>query len=139
MHLARGRRPDRLPQLVGLGVLEKVADRPGANCAGDGGVLQNAGQGDHLHVRHLGPDRPRRRDPTHARHQEIHEDHLRMKFPRQPDRLLAGRGLADDLEFGVQRQKHAQTLSDHAMVVGDQQPYPTHRCAPSWQDHPPLG
>src|SRR2546425_10549932 len=50
MYLARGRRLDRLPQLVGLRVFEEVADRPGANRPRDGRVLQDTGQGDHLDI-----------------------------------------------------------------------------------------
>src|SRR6202521_60758 len=73
MDLARGGRLDGLAKLVGLRVLDKIADRAGANGAGDRGIVQHAGQGDHLDVRHLPPDHPRCRHAPHAWHQRSEE------------------------------------------------------------------
>ena len=66
------------------------------------------------------PDLRRGRDAVHHRHQHVHQHDVGLQFVRQPHRLGAVGGLADDLHIRVVRQKHAQALAHDLVVVGDQ-------------------
>jgi hypothetical protein len=67
-------------------------------------------------------------DPTsglqtvHARQVDIHHDHVGQKAIHPLYRLLAIRGLADDLQVSFRRDHPSQPLPKEGMVIHDEHP-----------------
>ena len=66
---------------------------------------------------------PDRLDPVHPRHPQVHQHDVRSVLCGERERLLAvGRG-PDQLDAVEQPEQRAEALADHALVVGEQDPY----------------
>ena len=65
-------------------------------------------------------EQPRRRQPVHARHADVHQDDVGGAAAGERDRLDAVRGLADDLDVGLGLEDRAQPAAHHRLIVGEQ-------------------
>ena len=61
---------------------------------------------------------------------QIHQDHVRIQFPREANRFRAVRRLADDREVRVALEHATQSVANDRMVVDDQDPGGAHAPAP---------
>src|ERR1700694_2744027 len=104
-------------ELIAPRVLDQVSDGTGLYRVGDAAALQDARQGDHLDVRHLGLDACDRLNPVHVWHQDVHQDHVRPQPACQLDRFAAIGSLADHRDRGLPIEEHPQPLP-HNPVVG---------------------
>lgn len=117
LHLSVGGGFDGAAQFIGLGVLEQVSNRPRAHRAHYFIVLQHAGQRNDLHIGKFFAYVLNCRDAIHHGHDQVHQDDLRMQFADLLDPLRSVRRLAHDLQIWIERKKHAQPLTDYAVIV----------------------
>jgi hypothetical protein len=68
--------PDRGGDLVGAGIFEQVAGGTSLQSRPHLGLLQEAGHGEDLYGRPPGFQLPRRLNPVHDRHQQVHQHHI---------------------------------------------------------------
>ena len=101
LHLPGGGGLDRPAQVVGLGILQQIADGPGADGADDFFIFQDAGQGHDLDLRQLATDEGRGGDAVHDRHEQVHEHDVGPQGVGQLHGLGAIRRLPDDLQVRV--------------------------------------
>ena len=97
--VARRARVDRREERIGVRVAGEHHDRGRRELSGDGA----AGI-----------------DPRTVRHPDVHHDHVRTGLARQPHRLVARAGLADDAESRLSIEQRGETDADHLVVVGDE-------------------
>ena len=112
--------PDRGGDLFGLGVLQDVARRAGLEGRGDLLLLDEGGHGHDLGLGPLGLDPADRGDAVHVRHQQVHQDDVRLEAAGHRHALGAVGGLADDLDVGLEVEEDPQPHPDDRMVVDDE-------------------
>jgi hypothetical protein len=95
------------PQLLGFGALEQIADCASPDCPDHRGVIQNAGERNHLGVRQLAADGCRRGEPVHDGHEQVHQDHVRPQPARLAQRLGPIPGVANKLDATIALQESA--------------------------------
>jgi hypothetical protein len=146
--VAAGHRADGPGQLVQGNVLQHEAAGPGAQ--GGEGVLVQVERGEDEDPRRAvgGHDPPGGLDAVDARHPDVHQDHVGVQFPGQPDRLGPVAGLAHDVDVVGFLQDHPETGPHQRLVIGQQQA-DAHRTGPiaavavmgrrAWIRHPPAG
>ena len=61
-----------------------------------------------------------RREPVHVRHQQVHQDDVRLEPAGHRDALAAVGGLADDVDVVEQVEERAKPRPDDGMVVDEQ-------------------
>ena len=61
-------------------------------------------------------------DAVHARHADVHDDHVGAGVPGELDRLGSGSGLAGHVDVGCLLDQHAQARADQRLVVGQDDP-----------------
>ena len=122
MDLARRGRPDGAGQLVGLGILEQEARRPGLDRGDHPGLLDEAGQRDDLGLREDRLDAAGRLDAVDHRHHQVHHDDVRPELAGALDGLGAIGGLADDHDVVVELEEIAHPATDHRVVVDEEDP-----------------
>ena len=93
---ALGGGPDAGHDGGGLGVLEQVADRPGAERLPHGRRVGHGGEHDDPHPRVGLDDAARGLDPADAGHREVHEHDVRLVQGGRVDAPLAVGRLGDD-------------------------------------------
>jgi len=81
-------------------VLDQEPARPGPQRAVDVVVLVERGEHEHPGVRTGGGDQPGCLDAVHARHADVHDDHVGAGVPGEPYRLGSGSGLAGHVDIG---------------------------------------
>jgi hypothetical protein len=59
---------------------------------------------------------------VHARHRNIHDDHVRPQLPRQANRYEALFGLTNQLEIGFPLQERSQPIPYEAVIVRQHNP-----------------
>ena len=79
--------------------------------------FEGAGQGDDFNFGVLLLDDPDGFDAVHDRHEQIHQDDIRLELRGEFHRLLAVCCFADDLQIAVYLQKQAQSLSHDGMII----------------------
>jgi hypothetical protein len=111
---------DRADQLGRDPVLRHVPGGPGDACRID--VLTRVGTGDDQHAdRRIGlDDAPGRLEPTDAGHRDVHQHEVGPELARQPDRILAGGGQADDVDPPIGGKDRLEGFGEQAMVIDDQ-------------------
>ena len=114
---ARGT-PDRVDDLVALGILEHVARRSRNQHLAHGALLFEPGERDDLERGVQGLQPARGLDPVHLWHADVHQDDVGSQLVDELDRLDAVRRLADDLEVlaaeeGSERTPEAVVVVDH--------------------------
>jgi hypothetical protein len=90
---------DGVIKLVGVDVLEEVADRSGSYCLDDTPRLIDAGENEHLDLGHFVANEGGRCDPVQLGHDEVHQHDVWPQSPRETDGLAACTSLTNDLEF----------------------------------------
>ena len=123
---------DGRDQFPGIHGLEQIAAR-----AGPGGVehvlfLAVHGQGDDAGGGVVVHDSANGLHAVHPRHDDVHQDHVRLRRARQRHRLGAVIGFRDDGEAAHSFAELAQTLAHQGVVIGDQEPNRRHglpRCS----------
>ena len=106
--------------LLGLGVLEDVAGRAGLEGGGDLLLLDERGHRHDLGLGPLGLDPADRGDAVHVRHQQVHQDDVRLEAAGHRHALGAVGRLADDLDVGLEVEEDAQAHPDDGVVVDDE-------------------
>jgi hypothetical protein len=101
----RGQRP-------GVQRPDRLGEVRGVEPAGD----------DHYRCRVLPHDEAGRLEAVHARHLDVHGDHVRAQLLCQPDGLVATGRLADDLQAGVPAEEGSEQPPGHLGVVDHQDP-----------------
>ena len=81
-------------------VLDQEPARPGPQRAVDVVILVERGEHEHLGVRTGGVDQLGCLDAVHARHADVHDDHVGAGVPGEPYRLGSGSGLAGHVDIG---------------------------------------
>jgi hypothetical protein len=119
LHLAFRGGLDRPAELVGLGVLEQVADGAGLHSPDHRGVLQHAGEGDHFDFGHFPPDGANGGDAVHHGHEQVHEHNVGLELVGQLEGFRTVLGFADDFQLLIEGKEHPQSLTDHTVVVGN--------------------
>jgi len=100
-------------------VLDQEPARPGPQRAVDVVVLVERGEHEHPGVRTGGGDQPGCLDAVHARHADVHDDHVGAGVPGEPYRLGSGSGLAGHVDIGSPLDQPAQSGPDERLVVGE--------------------
>ena len=103
-------------------VLEQISGGPGLDRPDDVMVLVVGGEHDDADLRMLGGQAPDRRDAVEHRHAQVHEDDVGTVPADQGQRLPAVGGLGDHLQVRLGVEHAAQAVTDHRMVVGDEDP-----------------
>ncbi len=117
--LTGGHHTDRLHQLVGRGVLEQEAARPGLQRLHH--VLVEVERRQHQDLRRPVPlragDLAGGLHPVHPRHTDVHQDHVGLQRPYLVQGLKAVTGLADDREVLLGLQNHPEPGAQQRLVV----------------------
>jgi hypothetical protein len=117
--LARRQRPDQMPQLLRVGVLEQETRRSGAQRGGH--VLVGVEGGEHRHDRGSGQpaDALQNGQPVGVRHPDVQQDDVGVQLPDGVQRLAAGDG-RDGLDAVRRVQDVLETRPDQGFVVDHQ-------------------
>src|SRR6476646_2993145 len=110
---------DAANELLGLGVLQQIADGAGAQRLDDPLPVHERGQDDHLDAGSLGRDPAGRLDASDAGHREVHEHDVGSLLDAERDGCLAVADGADDLEIGMRTEQRHEPVSDDGVVVDD--------------------
>ena len=105
---------------LGAGVLGQVAAGAGAQCVDDGAVVGVGGEHEHFDAGVVVAKAAGGLDPVAARHAQVHQHDVWPELDRQGDCLVAVGCGADDLDAVEQPEEGAESLADHALVVGDE-------------------
>ena len=117
--LAPADRPDAPQHLVGVGVLEQIAQGAGVQRPDD--PLGVGVRRQHEHVGQLlAHDLAGRRDPVELRHLQVHQDDVGAEPPGQVDGLSAVGRLADHVDVRLAGEQLLQAGPEHRVVVHDQ-------------------
>ena len=123
---AARRGPYRTDELLGLGVLEHVADRARLDGAEDLGVGIVGGDHEHRGCVFPGADRARRLHTARGGAEladlpesQVHEDDVDVADAGALDRSLRRRRLGDDLEIVLGPDESGEAAADDRMVVGE--------------------
>ena len=113
---------DRGHELVGLDVLQHVADRAGVQRAEHVVVVIERGEDQDLDLRVRPVDPPRGLRAVHHRHADVHQDDVRPQAFRHANRL--GAVLGDprhrDLVLAVGSQDYLDAVGEQPLVIRDQ-------------------
>jgi hypothetical protein len=84
---------------------------------------------EHEHLRAFDAlqDLPRRLDAVQLRHRDVHDDDVRAELLDEIDRGPAVARFADDLDLLVRLEDAAQALSDHGVIVNQEDANLLHR------------
>src|SRR3954447_23159072 len=131
---AVGDDPDGRQQLLGCAVFQQKPGRAGPQRRVDVFVEIEGGQHNDPHVgRHRVRDNPPGgRQTVQDRHPDVHQQHIRPLLPRQHDRLLTIRGLADELQIRVKRDLHTQPVPNDGLIIGNTDPDPHRTSRRRW-------
>ena len=114
-------------QLSGIHGLEQIA----AGARPDGVehvlLLPVHGQGDDAGGRGLAHDLADGFHAVHVGHDDVHQDHVRLRRARQRHRLGAVLGFGHHREAAQPLAQLAQALAHQGVVIGDQDPNRRHR------------
>ena len=127
VHLAAPGGPDRVHDLVDVGVLQHVPGRPGLQRAVDAVRLAEAGDDDDVHLRPRLLDQGGGGDAVHAAHHEVHQHDVgqcvacRQLF-ELPDGPVPVGGLTHRLDTGRRVEERPQAEPDDLVVVDDEDP-----------------
>jgi hypothetical protein len=93
-----GGRADRVDDILGVAVLDEIADRPRGQGGGEAVLLGEGRQDDDVGVRGLLADPSGRLDAVHDRHRQVHEDNVRGQARHHRQGIRAIAGLTDHLD-----------------------------------------
>ena len=65
-------------------------------------------------------DCPRRFDPVHPGHLEVHQNDIRLEGGGERHRLVPRRRLADERHVGGRLQQRAQSVAEEGVIIGDE-------------------
>jgi hypothetical protein len=105
-----------------FGALQQVSTGTGPQGVSDQRVLVEHGEDENRGLRVALHDPPRGLNSVHARHAQIHDDHI---WPAEADlayRLFAGSRLSDDLDALERVEQCREPTPDDWVVVGQQDP-----------------
>ena len=125
----------RPPKRIRFRIFEEIADGASFHGANHGRVFQHAGERDDLDIREFSADMADGCYAIHHRHEQIHEDDVRMEGVGEFQRFGAILRLAHDFEFRVEAKEHLQPLPHDAVVVGEEN---TDRHAHPWPGSLPV-
>ena len=108
---------DRVHQICRFGILKEVAQSPGLDCRKDLVVTGKTGQHQDTWVGLVGRDLASGFDPIHARHYQVHQDHIRAQGIRPGHSLLPITGLPNHLYILNFCQQSPDALADDGVVV----------------------
>ena len=80
----------------------------------------------HLGVRTYFPNRPRRLQPTHSRHRDVHQHDVWLQVLGQPDRFFSVGRLAGNLPLGASALNALNSFSNDGVIVHHQNPLHAH-------------
>ena len=110
----------RADQFLDTGVLQQVAGDPGLDGLGEAGPGLVDREQDHPRLGVTLPDEAGGLDAVHARHPNVHEHDVRLVLVDGLHGVLAGGGLADDVDLVRDAEGRPQPVARHRVVVDDQ-------------------
>src|SRR5689334_10564284 len=113
---------DGVRQLAAAHVLEQESAGPGLHRPIDEFVAVEDGQHEDPGRRGLSHDGPGSRQAVHARHADVHQDHIGFQGPGQLNGLAAGGRVGDDLDIALKFGDRPQAVAYQGLVVSDQDP-----------------
>ena len=105
-------------EVVQRHVLDQEPARPGPQRAVDVVIVVERGEHEHVSAQVAGGDHLGCLDAVHARHPDVHHDHVGVGVPGELDRFGSGSGLASHVDVGCLLDQHAQARADQRLVVG---------------------
>src|SRR3954453_1215776 len=118
--VALGRGADAAEELLGLGVLQEIAERARVERAEDALAVRERREHDDAGVGVRVDDALRGLDAVHDRHRQVHEDDVRPGVAGERDRLRAVRGRPDDLDVAGAVEQLGEPGPHDGVVLGEQ-------------------
>ena len=118
--LAAGDPLECFADFAGAGVFGQVAAGAGAQCVDDGAVIGVGGEHEHFDAGVVLAQAAGGLDPVAVRHPEVHQHDVWPQLDRQRECLVAIGCRAHHLDAREQPEQGAESLADHALVIGHQ-------------------
>ena len=117
---ALGGGADAADQLVGLGILEEVADGAGVECGEDLVLFGKGREDDDLWRGIILQHSASRLGSIDSRHPQVHQDHVGQMFTGEANRLVTVGGGGDHVDVRDASQQPAEPLAHEAVIVSKQ-------------------
>jgi hypothetical protein len=113
-------RLDAEQQLFDVGLLHDVAAGAGAQGGEDLLVFHVPGEDEHLGLRGAAADLAGGLEAVEAGHHHVHEDDVGVELLDGVEGFAAVAGIADDFDFLLVLEEHAEGLAEHRVVIDDE-------------------